>query len=43
MEVAEGTIDLPAATPVASNVTRGTIAAVTGEARLLTRDELSRH
>lgn len=39
--VADGRVDLPSATPVASNTTRGTIGKSSGEERLLTRDELS--
>ncbi len=41
--IAEGRIQLPSATSVASNATRGTLGATTGEDRLLTRDEMSRH
>ncbi len=39
--VADGRIDLPATTSVAGNTTKGTIASVSGEDRLLSRDELS--
>lgn len=39
--VADGRIELPSATSVAGNTARGTIASVSGEDRLLTRDELS--
>lgn len=41
--VADGSLGLPSATPVASNTTRGTLGVTTGEERLLTRDELSGH
>jgi phage gp36-like protein len=41
--VADGSLDLPSATPVASNTTRGAPGATAGEERLLTRDELSGH
>jgi phage gp36-like protein len=41
--VAEGRIDLPSAVGVAASTARGTIAATTGEKRLLTRDELADH
>ena len=41
--VAEGRIELPSAVGVAASSARGTIAAVTGEKRVLTRDELSDH
>lgn len=41
--VAEGLIDLPAASEIATNVTRGPVAASRGEPRLLTRDELRDH
>ena len=41
--VADGRIDLPSATPVATNTNRGPLGATTGEERLLTRDELSGH
>ena len=40
---AEGRIELPSAVGVAGSSARGTIAAVTGEKRVLTRDELSDH
>ena len=39
--VADGRIDLPSTTPIASNTTRGTLGRVSGEERLLSRDELS--
>ena len=39
--VADGRINLPSATEVASNATRGTLGAISGEDRLLSRDELS--
>lgn len=42
-DVAHGAIDLPSATPVASNTTQGILARAAGEERLLTRDELSNH
>ena len=41
--VAEGRIELPSAVGIAASTARGTIAAVTGEKRVLTRDELSDH
>ena len=41
--VAEGRIELPSAVGVAASTARGTIAAATGEKRLLTRDELADH
>ncbi len=41
--VAEGRIELPSAVGVAASTSRGTIAAVTGERRVLTRDELADH
>ena len=41
--VAEGRIELPSAVGVAASSARGTIAAVTGEKRVLTRDELKDH
>lgn len=41
--VADGRIDLPSATPVATNTNRGPLGATTGAERLLTRDELSGH
>ena len=41
--VAEGRIELPSAVGVAASSARGTIAATTGEKRLLTRNELSEH
>jgi phage gp36-like protein len=41
--VAEGRIELPTAVGVAASTARGTIAATTGEKRLLTRDELADH
>ena len=41
--VAEGRIELPSAVGVAASTARGTIAAVTGEKRVLTRDELNGH
>ena len=41
--VAEGRIELPSATTVAGNTACGTLGATTGEERLLTRDEMSRH
>ncbi len=43
IRVADGSIELPSATQVASNTTRGSLGATTGEDRLLTRDELSGH
>lgn len=39
--VSDGRADLPSLTPAASGTTRGTIAATSGEARLLTREEMS--
>ena len=39
--VAGGAVELPSAAPVAANATRGTLGATMGEARLLSRDELS--
>ncbi len=39
--VADGSLDLPSAAPVAPNTTRGPLGTVTGEERLLSRDELS--
>ena len=41
--VAEGRIELPSAVGVAASSARGTIAAVSGEKRVLTRDELADH
>ena len=41
--VAEGRIELPSAVGVAASTARGTIAATTGEKRLLTRNELADH
>ena len=41
--VAEGRIELPSAVGVAASTARGTIAATTGENRVLTHDELSGH
>ena len=41
--VADGSLQLPSAAPVAANTTGGTLGATTGEQRLLTRDELSGH
>ncbi len=41
--VADGRVDLPSATAIAGNTARGPLATTTGEARLLTRDELSDH
>ena len=41
--VADGRIDLPSATSVASNTARGTLGEVSGEDRLLSRDELRDH
>ena len=41
--VADGSIELPSATSVASNATRGSPGAITGEERLLSRDELAGH
>lgn len=41
--IADGVIELPAATPVASSDLRGTLGESTGEERLLTRDELAGH
>ncbi len=41
--VADAKAELPSATPVAAVTTRGTLGATTGEERLLSRDELSRH
>lgn len=41
--VAAGSIDLPSAGPVAANTARGIVARVSGEERLLSRDELSGH
>jgi hypothetical protein len=41
--VADGRIDLPSATPVATSTNRGVLGETTGEPRLLTRDELSGH
>ena len=41
--VADGRIDLPSATPVATSTIRGVLGETTGEQRLLTRDELSGH
>jgi len=39
--VADGSVELPSATPVAANTTRGTLGVTTGEERLLSREELS--
>ncbi len=39
--VADGSLELPSTTQVASNTTRGTLGATSGETRLLNRDELS--
>lgn len=41
--VADGSLELPSATPVASNATRGSLGATTGDERLLSREELSGH
>ena len=41
--VANGSIDLPSATPVAGSRARGPLGEASGEERLLTRDELSSH
>ncbi len=41
--VPAGSIELPSATSVASNATRGSLGAITGEERLLSRDELADH
>ena len=41
--VADGSLELPSATQVATNTTRGTLGATTGEGRLLSREELSGH
>lgn len=41
--VAAGSIDLPSTVPVAPTTARGPAAQVSGEERLLTRDELSGH
>ncbi len=41
--VANGSLELPSATPVASTTARGTLGSVSGEERLLSRDELSGH
>lgn len=41
--VADGRINLPSATAVASNTTRGALGQVSGENRLLTRDEMMDH
>lgn len=41
--VADGSVELPSATPVAANTTRGTLGATTGDKRLLSREELSGH
>jgi phage gp36-like protein len=41
--VASGAIDLPSAARVAANDARGSLGVATGEARLLTRDELAGH
>jgi phage gp36-like protein len=41
--IADGALELPSAAPVARNPTCGTLGATTGEARLLSRDELSGH
>ncbi len=43
VNLAAGRIELPASTPPADTTTRGTIAAVSGEDRLLSREELSDH
>jgi len=39
--VADGRIELPSATPLATNPALGTIGEAVGEERLLSRDELS--
>jgi phage gp36-like protein len=41
--VAEGRIDLPSATPLATSTARGSVAESFGENRLLTREELADH
>ncbi len=41
--VADGKADLPSEGAVAASAARGTVAATTGEGRVLTRDELSDH
>ncbi len=41
--VASGSIELPSAAPVATQVLRGPIAQTTGDERLLSREELSDH
>ncbi|MGB2985847.1 MAG: DUF1320 domain-containing protein [Phycisphaerae bacterium] len=41
--VADGSLELPSATPIAGSIARGTLGAVTGDERLLSRDELSGH
>ena len=41
--VADGSLELPSATPVASNTTRGPLGRVSGEERLLSRQELGAH
>jgi phage gp36-like protein len=39
-KVADGRIELPSLAPITASTTRGTVATVTGEERLLTREEL---
>lgn len=41
--VADGSVELPSAAPVAASTTRGTLGATTGDKRLLSREELSGH
>ncbi len=41
--IANGTLELPSAAPVATNTTRGTLGVTTGNERLLSREELSGH
>lgn len=41
--IADGVIDLPSVAPLASSTLRGALGEVTGEERLLSRDELADH
>lgn len=43
VRVADGRIDLPSVSALAGSSSRGTLGVVSGEPRLLTRDELSQH